>query len=122
MVNVKDFVTSRLPTHGLTEGMEADRSEGCSTMAQLKFTWGHAAEDGSTDDVGKMVLVPPKVEKGELSMGPMVMFGWKSKDYSALAEESASLVGKSTGMAETTLGGFATQTTGVSHMKVEAPP
>ena len=29
-------------------------------------------------------LVPPKEEKGELSMGLMVMSGEKSKDYSAL--------------------------------------
>ena len=27
---------------------------------QFKFTWGHAAEDGSTEDVGKTALVPPK--------------------------------------------------------------
>ena len=41
---------------------------------------GHVAEDVSTDDVGKMALMPPKAEKGELSMGPMVTSGWKSKD------------------------------------------
>ena len=42
-------------------------------------------------------------------MGPMVTLGWKSKDYSAPTEESVSLVGKSTGMLETTSGGFAPQ-------------
>ena len=39
-------------------------------------------------------------------MGPMVSSGWKSKDYSVPVEESVSLVGKSTGMPEATLGGF----------------
>ena len=46
-------------------------------------------------------------EKGELSRGPMISSGWKSKDYSVPVEESVSLVGKSTGMPETTSGGFA---------------
>ena len=39
---------------------------------QFKFTWGHATENESTDDMGKTALVPPKAEKGELSMGLMV--------------------------------------------------
>ena len=77
---------------------------------------------GSTEDVGKTALVPEKEEKGELSMGLMVTSGWKSKDYSAPAEESVSLVGKSTGMPETTSGGFAPHTAGVGQMKLEAPP
>ena len=47
-----------------------------------------------------------KEEKGELSLGPMVTSGWKSKDYSAPAEESVSLVGKSTVLPETTSGGL----------------
>ena len=59
---------------------------------------------GSTEDMGKMALVPPKEEKGELSLGPMVTSGWKSKDCSSPAKESVSLVGKSTGMPETTSG------------------
>ena len=29
------------------------------------------AGDVSTENVGKMALVPPKEEKGELAMGPM---------------------------------------------------
>ena len=57
----------------------------------------------------------------KLSMGPMVTSRWKSKDYSAFAEESILLVGKSTGMPETTSGGFAPQTAGVDQMKLEAP-
>ena len=61
-------------------------------------------------------------EKGELSMGPMVSSGWKSKDYSVPVEESVSLVGKSTGMPEATSGGFVPQTAGVGQMKLEAPP
>ena len=51
------------------------------------------AGDGSPEKVGKTALVPQKEEKGELSMGPMVSSGWKSKDYSAPVEESVSLVG-----------------------------
>ena len=107
MVSVKDSVTSGLPAHGSLEGMEAGGSSGHLATPQFKFTWGHAAEDGSTEDVGKMALVPPKAKKGELSMGPMVMSGGKSKDYSSPVEESVSLVGKSMGMPETTSRGFA---------------
>ena len=70
----------------------------------------------------KQALVPEKEEKGELSLGPMVTSGWKSKDYSAPAEESVSLVGKSTVLPETTSGGFAPHTAGVGQMKLEAPP
>ena len=55
-------------------------------------------------------------------MGPMVTSGWKSKDYSAPAKETISLVGKSTGMPEATSGGFIPQTVGVGQMKLEAPP
>ena len=60
-------------------------------------------------------------EKGELFMVPMVTLGWQSKDYSVPVEESVSLVGKSTGMPETTLGGFVPQTARVGQMKLEAP-
>ena len=102
--------------------MEVGGLSGHPVTPQFKFTWGHAVEDGSIEDVGKTALVPPKEEKGELSFGPMVALGWKSKDYSAPAEESVSLVGKSTGMPETTSGGFAPQTVGVGQMKLEAPP
>ena len=69
-----------------------------------------------------MALVPPKEEKGELLMGPMVTSGWKSKEYSIPTEESVSLVGKTTEMPETASGGFAPQTVGVGQMKLEAPP
>ena len=80
------------------------------------------AGNGSANDVGKTALVPSKSEKGELLTSPMVMSRWKSKDYSALAKESISLVGKSMGMPATTSGGFAPQTAGVGQMKLEAPP
>ena len=60
-------------------------------------------------------------EKGELSMGPMISSTWTSKDYSVSVEEFVSLVGKSTGMPGTTLGGFAPQTAGIGQMKLEAP-
>ena len=77
------------------------------------------AGDGSTEDVGKIALVPPKAEKGELSMGLMVTIGWESKDYLAPIEESVLLVGKSMGMPETTSGGFVPQIVGVGQMKLE---
>ena len=80
------------------------------------------AGDGSTENVGKTALVPQKEEKGELSMGPLVTSGKKSKDYSAPAEKSVSLVGKSTGMPATTSGGFAPHIAGAVQMKLEAPP
>ena len=80
------------------------------------------AGDVSTENVGKTALVPQKEEKGELSMGPMVMSRGKSKDYSAPTKESVSLVGKSTGMPATTSGGFAPYTAGVGQMKLEGPP
>ena len=74
------------------------------------------------EDLGKTALVPQKEEKGELSLSPMVTSGWESKDYSAPAEESILLVGKSTGMPGTTSGGVSPHTTGVGQMKLEAPP
>ena len=49
-----------------------------------------------------------KEEKGELSLGPMVTSGWKSKDHSSPIEESVLLVGKSTGIARDHLRGFRT--------------
>ena len=55
-------------------------------------------------------------------MDPMVTSRWKSKDCLALVEESVSLVGKSTGMPETTSRDFAPQTAGIGQMKLEAPP
>ena len=95
--------------------MEAAGSDGGPVMPQFKFALSHVAEDGSTDDVGKMALVSPKSEKGELFMGSMEMLGLKSKDYSATTEEYVSLVGKSTGMLETISGGFTSQIAGWSN-------
>ena len=63
------------------EGMEAGGSSGHPVTPQFKFMWDHVAEDGSTKDVGKKALMPPKAEKGKLSMAQMVTSGWKSKDY-----------------------------------------
>ena len=116
--SVKDSVTSGLPARGHGGGMEA----GQLAVPEFKFGGSFMAGDVSTDDLGKTALMPQKGEKGELSMGPMVTSGEKSKDYSAPAEESVSLVGKSTGMPATTSGGFAPHTAGVGQMKLEAPP
>ena len=102
--------------------MEASGLTGQLIVPEFKFGRSFMADDGSTDNVEKPALVPPKEEKGDLSLGSMVSLGWKSKDYSASVEESVLLVGKSTGMLDTTLGGFAPQTAGVGQMKLEAPP
>ena len=102
--------------------MKASGFTGQPAVPEFKFGGSFMAGDVSTEDVGKTVLVPQKEEKGELSLGPMVTPGWETKDYSAPAEESVSLVGKSTGMPATTSGGFAPHTAGVGQMKLEAPP
>ena len=102
--------------------MEASGSTGQPAVPEFKFGGSFMAGDGSTKNVGKTALVPPKEEKVELSLGPMVTSGWQSKDYSAPVEESVSLVGKFTGMLETTSGGCAPQTAGVGQMKLKAPP
>ena len=120
--SVKDSVTSGLPAHGHGEGVEASGLTGQLAVPKFKFGGSFVGGDVSTEDVRKTALVPPKEEKGELSMGPMVTCGEKSKDYSASTEESVSLVGKSTGMPATTSGGFAPHTVGVGQMKLEAPP
>ena len=92
-------------------------------MASFKFAKDYIIQDDGTEDERKTVFVPLKIEqKGKLLMDPMVESLWKSKDYSAHAQESISLVGKSTGMPEVTVGGFAPQTTGIGEMKLEAPP
>ena len=101
--------------------MEASGLTGQPAVPEFEFGGSFMAGDVSTENVGKTAIVPPKEEKGELSMGPMVTSGEKSKDYSVPAEESASLVGKSTGMPATTSGGFALHTAGVGQMKLEAP-
>ena len=89
-------------------------------MPSLKVN-AHDGEDIVIEK--KMALAASKTEeKRELSMGPMVSSGWKSKDYSVPVEESVLLVGKSTGMPEATSGGFVPQTAGVGQMKLEAPP
>ena len=55
----------------------------------------------------KTALAANKTEEKEgMSMGPMVTSRWKSKDYLAPIEETISLVGKSMGMLEATLGDF----------------
>ena len=54
-----------------------------------------------------MAFVPQKTEQiGKLSLDPMVETSWKSTDYSAPAEESISLVGKSIVMLRATSGGL----------------
>ena len=62
------------------EGMEAGGSSGHPATPQFKFGGSFIAGHGSIEDMGKTALVPQKEEKGELSLGPMVMSGWESKD------------------------------------------
>ena len=96
---MKDSVTSGLPPKQPNMGVEASGSSEL-VMQSLKVN----AHDGE-DIVIEKKMAPEaskSEEKGELSMGPMVTSGWQSKDYSVPIEESVSLVGKSTGMVETT--------------------
>ena len=104
MVNVKDSATSGLLAHGQREGMEAGGSSGHPAAPPFKFDGSFVAGHGSTENMQKTGFMPQKEEKGELSLGLMVMSGWKSKDYSAPVEESVSLVGKSTVLPETPQG------------------
>ena len=64
LVSVKDSVTFGLPAHGPLEGMEAGGSSGHPATPPFKFTWGHAAKDESTDDVGKRHSCHQKKKKG----------------------------------------------------------
>ena len=72
---MKDSVTSGLPGREHGEGVEASGSTGRPAVPEFKFGGSFVAGDVSTEDVGKMALVPQKEEKGELSMGPMVRSG-----------------------------------------------
>ena len=90
-----------------------------SEIEELKV-YAHGGEDIVIEK--KMAPAAAKTEeKGGLSMGPMVTSGWESKDYSAPAKETVSLVGKSTGMPMATSRGFVLQTARVGQMKLEAP-
>ena len=115
---MKDSVTSRLPSKRPIAGAEAS-GFGERLMASPKV-YAHGGEDIVIEK--KMAPMASKTEeKGELSMGPMVMSGWKSKNYSAPIEEFVLLVGKSMAMPETTSRGFIPQIVGVGQMKLEAP-
>ena len=92
------------------ERREVGGSSGHPAAPQFTFGGSFVAGHGITEKMGKTALVLEKEEKGELSLGPMVMSGWKSKDYSAPAKESISLVGKSMVLPETTSEGFAQPT------------
>ena len=120
--SVKDSITSGLPTQEQGIGAEASGLTGQPVVPKFKLGGSFMASGGSTEEVGKMALVPQKEGKGKSSMGPMVTSGYKSKDYSSPIEESVLLVGKSTVLPETTSGGFVPQTTRVGQMKLEAPP
>ena len=110
---MKDSVTFGLPLKQPKAGAKAS-GFGESLMLSLKVN----AHDGEDIVIEKKMAptVSKTEEKGGLSMGPMISPGWKSKDYSVPVEESVSLVGKSTGMPETTSGGFTPQTIGVGQI------
>ena len=106
VASVKNSITGLL-AQGHGEGAEASGSSRCPTMPKFKFGESFIDEDIGTEDVKKMTFVHQKVQqKGKLSMDPMVELSWKSTNYSAPAQESISLVGKSTGMLSTTSGGL----------------
>ena len=116
---MKDSVTSGLPLKWSIAGAEANGPHEQPMPSPKVYT--HDGEDIVIEK--EMDPVASKTEeKGELSMDPMISLGWKSKDYSVPVEESVSLVAKSTGMPETTSGGFVPQTAGVGQMKLAAPP
>ena len=70
---MKGSVTSRLPTQGHGEGMEASGSSRRLVTSEFKFGESFMAEDGGPEEVKKMAFVLPKTEeKGQLSMDPMV--------------------------------------------------
>ena len=73
---VKDLVTFGLPAREHGEGVEATGLTGRPAVPESKFGGSFVAGDGSTENVGKTTLVPPKEEKGELLLGLMVMSGW----------------------------------------------
>ena len=102
---MKDSVTSGLPAREHGEGVEASGLSRHPAVPEFKFGGSFMAGNGGTEEVKKMAPAANKTEeKGEMSMGPMVTSRCKSKDYSAPAEETISLVDKSTGMPEATLG------------------
>ena len=75
--SVKDSVTSELLSKQPIAGVEASGS-GERLMPSPKV-YAHGDEGIVIEK--KMAPVASKTEeKGELSMGPMVMSGWKSKD------------------------------------------
>ena len=104
-------------------GARASGSDGQPGLSMMGGSNVYTPKDKDTADVKKTAFVSEKTEqKGKLSMDPMMESSWKSKDCSALAEESILLVAQSTDMPSTTLGAFAPQTARVGQMKLEAPP
>ena len=90
---MKNSVTSGLPLKQPNMGAKAS-GFGEQPMPSPKV-YTHDGEDIVIKK--KMAPTVSKTEeKWELSMGPMISSGWKSKDYSVPVEESVSLVGKST--------------------------
>ena len=58
MASVKGSITSRLPTQGHEEGVEASGSSGRPTILDFQFTKSNMAEDDDTEDVKKTAFVP----------------------------------------------------------------
>ena len=82
-----------------------------------------AGDGGAEERKGTAFVAPKEEQKGKLSIDPMVEgVPWMSTYFSAPAEESISLVGKSTGMPSATLRGFAPESVGIGQMKLEAQP
>ena len=122
MASVRYFVTSRLPTRGHGQGVEASGSSKHPAIPKFKFGGSFMAGDGGAEEVKKTTFVHHKEEqKGKLFMDPIVESSWKSTNYSAPAKESISLVGKFMGMPSAISRGFAPQAAGVGQMKLEAP-
>ena len=105
---MKDSITFGLPSKRPSVGGEANDSSGQPMLSVMDESKVYAQEGEDIVIDKKMVPTTKQTEeKGGMSMGPMVTSGWESKDYLAPGKETISLVGKSMGMPEATLGGFA---------------
>ena len=95
-------MTSELPIR-VHWDVEASGSSGPLVMLIKKQTEVYrAVEDAEEKET--ILLTKENQQKGKLHMDPVVETSWPHKEDLALMEETISLVGKSTGMPETSSG------------------
>ena len=91
---MKNFITSRLSPKEQSVGAEVSdfgRQPTLSTMGQTKL---YIPVDGDRGRRKKALVGKETKQKGKLLMDLMVESSWPSKDYTALAKETISLVEK----------------------------